>query len=84
MGRKHRRFGGLRFAGFVPFTYNRGQWRLLLGREADGRGVFGGGPEQSDASPAHAAVREAQEISRVIFPFKTGGEKNGHRIFSIL
>ena len=60
---EHKSFGGLRFAGFVPFTFYGGQWWLLLGREADGWGVFGGSPETSDLSPAHAAVREAREES---------------------
>ena len=53
----------LRFAGFVPFTWRSGQWWFLLGREADGWGVFGGGPENSDPSASHVAVREAREES---------------------
>lgn len=54
---------GLRFAGFVPFTWRSGKWWFLLGREADGWGVFGGGPESSDPSATHVAVREAREES---------------------
>ena len=53
----------VRFAGFVPFCKKYGRWWLLLGLESDGWGVFGGGPEVEDATPAETAVREAIEES---------------------
>ena len=54
----------LRFAGFLPVTRHRRDWWVLLGKEHDGWGVFGGGPEAEDGGdPVRTAVREAHEES---------------------
>ena len=55
----------LRFAGFLPVCYYAGCWHALLGRETDGWGAFGGGPEQMDGGDGAAtACREALEESQ--------------------
>ena len=56
--------GPLRFAGFLPLCLFNGRWWALLGKEADGWGAFGGGPEATEqGEPSQTAIREAVEES---------------------
>jgi len=59
----------VRFAGFLPCALDAdGQCWLLLGREGDGWGAFGGGPEPGERA-YETAVREAwEESGGVLWP----------------
>jgi hypothetical protein len=70
----------VRFAGFLPVTHVNDKWYALLGKERDGWGPFGGGPDHhKDCSVRATALREAREESHgALLETELRRAQNGH------